>query len=138
MEPVSPMSIPVLYLNQTFYAKPGQKKDVLLAQIEAFSMKMDYVSQLALNVIVSTKLQEIVLLALLDMTSSKENVFIHLPIPLHQVILDVVPGTGRIKNVLPAQRDGPSMLKISAYQLLTNVKLMMPLVIVPHATKDMT
>ena len=131
------MSIPVLYLSQTFYARPGQKKDVLLAQTEAFSIKMDYVSQSALNVIVSTKLQEIALLASLDMTSLMENVFSHLQIPPHQVILDVPPGTGRIKNVLPAQRDGLSMLKISVYQLLINAKLMTLLVTVPNATRDM-
>ena len=53
------MSIPVLYLNQTFYVRPGQKKAVLLAQTEASSMKMDYVLLLALNVTVSIRHLEI-------------------------------------------------------------------------------
>ena len=137
MEIVLLMSIPVLYLNQTFYARPGQKKAVLLAQIEASSTKMDCVLLLALNVTVSIRLLETVLPASLDMISFKENVFTHPPILPHQVTLDAELGTGTTKYVLLALKTGLSMLKKSVSLSLINVELMMLTDTVLNVTKVM-
>lgn len=138
MEPVSPMSILASYLSQTFYAKPGQKNHASSAQKEVSSMLMDFAWLLALNAILSIKLPETVFHVLPDMTMSTDNAFSHQQTPPHQVISDVPLGIGRTRNVWPAQRDGLSMLKISAYQLLTNVKLTLIMEIVHLATRDMT
>jgi hypothetical protein len=64
-------------------------------------------------------------------------VFIHHQIPLNQLILDVKHGIGPIKNVLPVQTTGFSILKEPVFQLLTYVPHTMLQELVFHALSDM-
>lgn len=75
-----------LYHKAIFFAKFGLKKFVLNVHQEVSSMKMDFVSQLVLNVVLLIRLQEIVLCVLMDMIYSMENVnFLNLIMPVQLI-----------------------------------------------------
>lgn len=71
------------------------------------------------------------------MISKKEFVLYHLPTLPPQLISDVQPGIGTIKNVLLVQKDGPSMLTIFAFQFQINVLLPIVLDTAHPAIRDM-
>ena len=75
---------------------------------------------------------------MLVMTFKPDNAFSRQPIPPDLKISDVQLGIGRLKSASPALTNGPSMLKTSAFQFLTNAQLMMPLETALPATRDMT
>ena len=93
-----------------------------------------------LQLVIYAKLQmpmETVLHASRDTTSSTELVSSHPPTLLLPPISDVDRGTGTTKSALPAQRTGSSTPKTSASLFLINVRILIQLEPVLHATRDM-
>lgn len=132
------MMTPASFLKVISFAKHGQDKNVLNVLKELSSMKTESVQLLVLNVTPLIKPLDTVSPALLAMIMLKENVFTPQKTPLDPQILAVLLGIGIIKNVSPAPNGGLSMLITFVFQFLINVKLVMNLVIVLHATRAMT
>ena len=137
-ENVLSMLIPALFQKATSSARPGSRKPALSAPKEVSSTKMDSVSQLALSAIPLTRLQETASLASMDMTWKEDNVSSLTSTTPNQLMQDAELGTGKIKNVWPAQINGPSMLMDNAFPSLINAKLMLKMVTAPNASKATT
>lgn len=97
----------------------GTIESVFHAQMDGYST----IKRFALLFLTNAHLTmhpEIALLATRDMISKKEHVFSQASITLIPLIQDAEHGTGTIKSVFLALKDGSSMIRKSAFQFLTN------------------
>jgi hypothetical protein len=112
----------------------GMNKYVLNVQRDGHLMIRDNANKLVISVH-NLILMVNALSAIKDMILNKELVlFLSLLMPSH-LILDVANGIGTINYALHAQRDGPLMLKINVFPLMTNANNINKMAYVSYVSK---
>ena len=114
----------------------GTTKSVLNAQKDGLWL-MVLAFQLVITVLLMMLL-ELALNALVDMTLLMESVSSHHSTMLNLLTQDVVNGIGIIKFASNALKIGSLTLMVPVFQFLTNVPLIIQMVFVLHASRDMT
>ena len=113
----------------------GTTRFALSALLNGLSMLIKFAS-LSLTSVLLTMPMELASHASKDTTSSMEFANSQLSTTPSLQISDAESGIGTTKSASNAQRTGPSMLIQFAYLFLTFAPLMMPQVLVPHASMD--
>jgi hypothetical protein len=113
----------------------GTSKSALPAPTDGFSTLKEFVLLYLISVKLTLKTVTVPHVTKV-MILKKVNVFSPISIMLDPQILDVLLGTGKIKNVLLVQTDGSLTHKEDVSLLMTTVTTMLMMVHAHHATPD--